>query len=198
LEALERFQGTVVIVSHDRYLLNQLVKEVIEVGQGHAIRYLGNYDDYLAKKEAEAAGAASERGAPRVVSAATSRRELEKGVDYSVRSDGEGRNRNGYRGQPLGPRIPPISKQASMAPGEHKLRPNPSLNARKREQIEAQIEQKEGERSKITAEMSDPDFYLKRKDASELFARYETLAGEIERLYRELLTLDDSAARATN
>jgi ATP-binding cassette subfamily F protein 3 len=198
LEALERFQGTVVIVSHDRYLLNQLAKEVIEVGQGSATRYLGNYDDYLAKKEAEAAGAASERGVARVVSAATSRREPEKGGASSARGDDDGTNRNGYRGKPQGPRIPPNSKPASMTPGEHKLRPNPNLNARKREQIEAQIEQKEGERSRITAEMSDPDFYLRRKDASELFARYETLAGEIERLYGELLTLDGSTARATN
>src|SRR5579885_3344627 len=50
LEALRRFPGTVIIVSHDRHVLNELVTEVIEVGQGHAIRYLGNYDDYLAKK----------------------------------------------------------------------------------------------------------------------------------------------------
>src|SRR5580700_9079007 len=52
LEALRRFPGTVVIVSHDRYLLNELATEVIEVGQGHATRYLGNYDYYLAKKAA--------------------------------------------------------------------------------------------------------------------------------------------------
>ena len=198
LEALQRFQGTVVIVSHDRYLLNQLVKEVIEVGQGHATRYLGNYDDYLEKKEAEAAGTVSEKGVARIASAATSGRELGKGLASSPRSDRDGTNRNGHRGNLQGARIAPHSKQASMAPGEHKLRPNPNHNARKREQIEAQIEQKEVERSKIAAEMSDPDFYLKRKDASELIARYETLAGEIERLYRELLRLDDSTARASN
>ena len=50
LEALRRFPGTVLIVSHDRFILNELVTEVIEVGQGHAIRYLGNYDDYLRRK----------------------------------------------------------------------------------------------------------------------------------------------------
>ena len=53
LEALRRFPGTVIIVSHDRHILNQLVTQVIEVGHGHAVRYLGNYDDYLAKKAAE-------------------------------------------------------------------------------------------------------------------------------------------------
>ncbi len=34
LEALRRFPGTVIIVSHDRHILNQLVTEVIEVGKG--------------------------------------------------------------------------------------------------------------------------------------------------------------------
>jgi ATP-binding cassette, subfamily F, member 3 len=57
LEALKRFPGTVVLVSHDRYILNQLVSEVIEVGHGHAIRYLGNYDEYLEKKGRRAGGA---------------------------------------------------------------------------------------------------------------------------------------------
>src|SRR3984893_5206110 len=61
LEALKGFPGTVIIVSHDRFILNELVNEVLEVGQGHAIRYLGNYDDYLAKKEAMEAAMASDR-----------------------------------------------------------------------------------------------------------------------------------------
>ena len=63
LEALRRFPGTVVIVSHDRYLLNELATEVIEVGQGHATRYLGNYDYYLAKKAAAESAALAANGA---------------------------------------------------------------------------------------------------------------------------------------
>ena len=58
LEALQRFPGTVVLVSHDRHILNQLVTQVIEVGHGSAVRYLGNYDEYLEKKAAEEAAAA--------------------------------------------------------------------------------------------------------------------------------------------
>jgi len=57
LEALNRFAGTVVIVSHDRHILNALANEVVEVGKGHAIRYLGNYDEYLKKKEQREAAA---------------------------------------------------------------------------------------------------------------------------------------------
>src|SRR5262249_36423029 len=42
LEALENYEGTIVLVSHDRYILDALPQCVIEVGHGQAVRYLGN------------------------------------------------------------------------------------------------------------------------------------------------------------
>src|SRR5262245_48801495 len=56
LEALQQYTGTLVLVAHDRYVLDQLPEEIIEVGAGHATRYLGNYEDYVARKAAEANG----------------------------------------------------------------------------------------------------------------------------------------------
>jgi ATP-binding cassette, subfamily F, member 3 len=52
LEALLSYEGTIVIVAHDRYILDRLPTQVIEVGDGKAIRWLGNYEDYLRQKEA--------------------------------------------------------------------------------------------------------------------------------------------------
>src|SRR5262249_7515837 len=52
LDALLAYEGTLVLVAHDRYILDRLPQEVIEVGDGGAVRYLGNYEDYLRKKEA--------------------------------------------------------------------------------------------------------------------------------------------------
>jgi ATP-binding cassette subfamily F protein 3 len=40
-------------VSHDRYFLDGLATKVLEVGNGTAITYLGNYEDYLEKKKVE-------------------------------------------------------------------------------------------------------------------------------------------------
>jgi ATP-binding cassette subfamily F protein 3 len=54
LDALKSYGGTIVIVAHDRYLLDELPTQVIEVGAGHAVRYLGNYEDYLRAKESAA------------------------------------------------------------------------------------------------------------------------------------------------
>jgi ATP-binding cassette, subfamily F, member 3 len=56
LEALQQYTGTLVLVAHDRYILDQLPEEVIEVGAGHATRYLGNYEDYMTRKAAESNG----------------------------------------------------------------------------------------------------------------------------------------------
>jgi ATP-binding cassette subfamily F protein 3 len=51
LEALEKFTGTVVFVSHDRYFIDKLATRVFEVGGGAVEVYPGNYEDYLWRKE---------------------------------------------------------------------------------------------------------------------------------------------------
>jgi ATP-binding cassette subfamily F protein 3 len=56
MEALQHYKGTLVLVAHDRYLLDGLAEEVIEVGAGHTTRYLGNYEDYLRQKAAGSDG----------------------------------------------------------------------------------------------------------------------------------------------
>jgi len=43
---INKFIGTVVVISHDRYFLNQIVNRIIEVNHGIATSYKGNYDDY--------------------------------------------------------------------------------------------------------------------------------------------------------
>jgi ATP-binding cassette subfamily F protein 3 len=49
LESIKNFEGTVVIVSHDRYFLREVATRVFEVDQGELIPYEGNFDYYLSK-----------------------------------------------------------------------------------------------------------------------------------------------------
>ncbi len=51
LEALQKFEGTLVFVSHDRYFLENLATRVFEIGNGEVRVYPGNYADYLWRKE---------------------------------------------------------------------------------------------------------------------------------------------------
>ena len=49
LDTLKNFTGTVVLVSHDRHFLRQLVDRVIEIDHGEMRTYEGNYEYYLHK-----------------------------------------------------------------------------------------------------------------------------------------------------
>jgi ATP-binding cassette subfamily F protein 3 len=51
LEALEKYTGTVVFVSHDRYFIDKLATRVFEIGGGEVSVFPGNYEDYLWRKE---------------------------------------------------------------------------------------------------------------------------------------------------
>ena len=55
LEALSKYTGTVVFVSHDRYFIDKLATRVFEVGDGCVEVYPGNYEDYRWRKEGGAA-----------------------------------------------------------------------------------------------------------------------------------------------
>jgi ATP-binding cassette subfamily F protein 3 len=51
LEALMKYTGTVVFVSHDRYFIDKLATRVFEIGEGKVEIYPGNYEDYLWRKQ---------------------------------------------------------------------------------------------------------------------------------------------------
>jgi ATP-binding cassette subfamily F protein 3 len=53
LESLEKYNGTVVFVSHDRYFIDKLATRVFEIGDGHVEVFPGNYEDYLWRKKRE-------------------------------------------------------------------------------------------------------------------------------------------------
>ena len=50
-EYIRNFRGTVVAISHDRYFLDRIVTRVIEVADGKAEFYSGNYSFYAVEKE---------------------------------------------------------------------------------------------------------------------------------------------------
>jgi len=49
--ALEQFQGTICLITHDRHLINEIANKVIDIDQGIPHLYSGNYEYYLYKKQ---------------------------------------------------------------------------------------------------------------------------------------------------
>lgn len=48
--ALNSFEGTILMVSHDRYFINKLVNKIIYFEDKKLVNFLGNYDDYISLK----------------------------------------------------------------------------------------------------------------------------------------------------
>jgi ATP-binding cassette subfamily F protein 3 len=51
LEALLKYTGTIVFVSHDRYFIDRLATRVFEIGEGKVEVFPRNYEDYLWRKQ---------------------------------------------------------------------------------------------------------------------------------------------------
>ena len=49
---INTFKGTVLAISHDRYFIDQVADRVIEITEGHAEFYSGNYSFYMDEKQA--------------------------------------------------------------------------------------------------------------------------------------------------
>ena len=74
--ALMGYEGTLLVVSHDRYLINKIADRIYYLEEGGVTEYIGNYDDFLDRSRRE-----------QIQSATTERPEAPKGNDYKLRKE---------------------------------------------------------------------------------------------------------------
>jgi ATP-binding cassette subfamily F protein 3 len=164
LEALQQYTGTLVLVAHDRYVLDNLPEEIIEVGAGHATRYLGNYEDYVARKAAETSGRVPP---PIAVHDAPIAAAEERTVATAPSPDRK------------------ASKQRSRAA---------SKRERDLEQLEREIAAKEDALANVSAVINTPDFYQTHASPQQVFSEYAQLKRDIDALYSRLERLESTQA----
>ncbi|AFZ51841.1 ATPase component of ABC transporters with duplicated ATPase domain [Dactylococcopsis salina PCC 8305] len=78
--ALQNYDGSALIVSHDRYFISQVATKIVEISEGELVVYDGDYNYYLNKKEeeAEAVRLAAEKAAAEAKRKAKQEKEKEK------------------------------------------------------------------------------------------------------------------------
>lgn len=52
-ETLEEFEGTLLVISHDRYFLDRIVDRIVEIRNPHLMEYPGNFSYFWERKQAE-------------------------------------------------------------------------------------------------------------------------------------------------
>jgi ATP-binding cassette subfamily F protein 3 len=114
LEALMKYTGTVVFVSHDRYFIDKLATRVFEIGEGEVEIYPGNYEDYLWRKQHPVASSQLPVSSQFPVLSSQSRPNTEPPVQ---RGDAAPNPMNGDRvpvaeaSEPKGKRVNPIKRK---------------------------------------------------------------------------------------
>jgi len=162
LDALLSYEGTLILVAHDRYVLDQVPTEVIEVGHATAHVYPGNYEDYLRAKAQNGAAPDGASSAPILV-ADDPNDEPAAAVSGGGSKDDQRKQREAER---------------------RRERERQRRDKRTRE-IEGEIETKESRLSDLTAVINQPDFYQTHEQPQALFSSYANLQHEIEALYAE-------------
>ncbi len=129
--ALQDYDGTLLIISHDRYFLDKLVQKVVEIKDGQLFEYEGNYSDYLRLKEVRQ----TQQEAPTVkngMAAATVKKNSAKKSKEQKRLEAEARQK--------------ISKKRRALTAEIA-------------QLEDQIEQAEMRQAQLEQQLADPATY---------------------------------------
>ena len=181
-QALQAYDGTIIVVSHDRDFLNGLVDKVYEFIDGHVKEHLGGVDDFLRRKKAESFR--DIEAAPSARTAAPTRAGLmERQVlsDLSALAGSEKvLTRVGKSAQPNGqPKKPDYQQQKQQSREEKRAKNRQNLLEK---QI-AELEAKMGEIEKVLAAPSPAD------DIMELTRSYLELKRDLDAKMEEWASL---------
>ncbi|MFM7383484.1 MAG: ATP-binding cassette domain-containing protein, partial [Microcystaceae cyanobacterium] len=77
-EALQHYEGTVLIVSHDRYFISQVANKIVEIRDGQLVTYAGDYHYYLDKIAEEKQQAKAQKLAAEKAQKASEKRAKER------------------------------------------------------------------------------------------------------------------------
>ncbi|MBE9126221.1 MULTISPECIES: ABC-F family ATP-binding cassette domain-containing protein [unclassified Coleofasciculus] len=83
-EAIQNYDGTVIVVSHDRYFISQVANKIVEIREGEFLSYLGDYHYFLdkiaeEKEQVRLAASAAEKAAKKAAKEAKKKAAAKKG-----------------------------------------------------------------------------------------------------------------------
>lgn len=197
-EAISAFPGTVIIVSHDRYLLQRVPTYIIELTPDGATKYLGNYD-YFEEKSAAAKAKPSKLGdnasGNNVNNNAVARNTARSAVDACLHSlaeqvdePGVGNTGGANSGSANAGGANASSRQETWE--EKKAREREERKAKKAlETAEARVNELEAQVAQIEAEIAKPGVASNAAKLAELAGTLEQTKADLETAYEAWMEL---------
>lgn len=160
-EAMAQYEGTIIVISHNRFFVNSFVNKVLEIRNGKATIHEGNVDDYLEwrrKMETQAVEANRVTGGHSVAA------KKEAATDAAGGDKKSQRKQRAQERQLLNKKLGPWKKKSDEA--------------------EREIEKYETRKAELEAMMADPDLYGDQEKWSATSKEYGQVERHLERAYQ--------------
>ena len=170
--ALESFDGTVLVVSHDRYFVNEVAGRIWEIEDLEVKDYKGNYDFYLEEKQKKAAALAQ------------AQEEAEKAAAYAE-----------AQAKKQQQQVAAASAKAKKQE-DKKRRYSPDEAARLLPKVELQIREQEAMMGLLEKQMADPANHTSPEHSAAMAAEHEEYEQTIAELMEKWELLMEAAEDA--
>ncbi|MGE5561208.1 MAG: ABC-F family ATP-binding cassette domain-containing protein [Chloroflexota bacterium] len=173
-QALAEFPGTILLVSHDRYFIDQVATRVLEFNDGSILSFPGNYTAYRNELARLAALLAAGRQIPAQMAQRPDIRKL-AGLPSRPADTDRGPDQPGRRGRELTDRAGPgAGEQQAVTKARRQL-------TEQRMAVEAEIERLEAEKHELEGLFAGGEAY---RNGGEPVRRYGEISDRLAELYR--------------
>ncbi len=184
IEALNKYQGSIILVSHDRYFISKTANKIWEIVDQEIKEFKGGYEEWVEWKERMAANSSKSK-------VQSSKSEKEQGAGNKKQEATESKKND----KPA----KPVSAAPTVQLDKNELRRELQKLQKQFQQLEKKLEELNQQKSKLESSLSLPETYNNPDSFKKTEAEYKHAAdkvqaanGQYEELFEKIMKLEEA------